>query len=171
MAVTCNPSLVVVWEISSITVSREAKGLARQLMEMKEKSRCSILFHSRSGWETPSIAFLFTLSEYPSSCRSSASAVFLMVCPCLDSPFTKCARERVVHFTKLIGSPLGSNSSSRSRCKLGSVATTFFLPPPALRILPSALGISPLSSLTLVGPFSNPLRRGRPLCQCPHLRS
>src|SRR5260370_26085518 len=44
-AVTCNPSSVVVWEINSITVSRDVSGLARQLMEMKEKRRGSIFVH------------------------------------------------------------------------------------------------------------------------------
>src|SRR6266566_4063917 len=49
MAVTCNPSLVVVWEISSMTASSFVSGLARQLMEMKEKSRCSILFQGHGS--------------------------------------------------------------------------------------------------------------------------
>jgi hypothetical protein len=36
---------VVVCEMSSRTTSRDVSGLARQLIEMKEKSRCSLLFH------------------------------------------------------------------------------------------------------------------------------
>jgi hypothetical protein len=48
MAVIANPSLVVVCEISSSTTSREVRG-ARQLMEIKEKSRCSILFQGHGG--------------------------------------------------------------------------------------------------------------------------
>ena len=38
-SVTVNPSLEVVWEINSMMVSNEVSGLARQLMEMYEKSR------------------------------------------------------------------------------------------------------------------------------------
>src|SRR5271155_526195 len=45
IAWTVNPCLVVVWLRSSIIVSRDVKGFARQLMEIKEKSLCSILFH------------------------------------------------------------------------------------------------------------------------------
>src|SRR5438309_5006441 len=71
-----------------------------------------------------------------------------MRCPCWESALTRCVRECDVHLIRLIGSPLGSNNASRSPCKLASVTAAFFLPPPALRILPCALARSPVSSLT-----------------------
>src|ERR1700739_1218688 len=45
MEVTASPALVFVCDKSSIMVSSEVRGVARQLMEMKENSRCSIGFH------------------------------------------------------------------------------------------------------------------------------
>src|ERR1700751_1091542 len=45
MADTVSPSLVLVCDKSSLMVSSEVSGVARQLMEMKENSRCSIGFH------------------------------------------------------------------------------------------------------------------------------
>ena len=42
---TVRPVSVVVAAISSTIVRKLRKGLPRQLMLMKEKSRCSILFH------------------------------------------------------------------------------------------------------------------------------
>src|SRR5436853_285033 len=40
----------------------------------------------------------------------------------------------LVHFTRLIGSPLVSRRASKSACKLGSCSSCFFLPPPSPRI-------------------------------------
>ena len=45
MAVTLNTVLEVVCEMSSSTTSNEVSGLARQLLEISAKRRCSILFH------------------------------------------------------------------------------------------------------------------------------
>src|SRR5260370_33469169 len=45
MVVPYHPSWVGASELNSNTFSRDVSGLARQLMEMKEKRRCLILFH------------------------------------------------------------------------------------------------------------------------------
>ena len=45
IAVTVSPCCVVVCEISSMIVSSDVSGLARQLIEINEKSLCSMAFH------------------------------------------------------------------------------------------------------------------------------
>src|SRR6266550_8662341 len=65
-----------------------------------------------------------------------------MRCPRAESALTRWVSECVVHLSRLIGSPLGSNNSSRSPCKVGSVSVAFFLPPPTCRILPCSLSLA-----------------------------
>src|SRR6266536_1525402 len=93
--------------------------------------RCSNWLHfllicsnwaSRSGCEVPSIVFLLARKENPRSCKISARADFLIWCPLAVSASTRCARDLLVHWTKLIGSPLGCSSCSKSDSSVASVS-------------------------------------------------
>src|SRR4051795_794370 len=70
-AVTVSPCCVVVCDRSSMIVSSEVKGFPRQLMEMWENNRCSILFHlevAGGRW--------FTVMDSPVSFASCCSSFF-----------------------------------------------------------------------------------------------
>src|SRR5258708_36478856 len=117
--------------------------------------RCSNCLHwllirsnwaSRSGCEVPSIVFLLARKETPRSCKISASADFLIWCPLEARASTRCARDLLVHWTKLIGSPLGCSSCSQSASSVASVSTRFFMPPPDWRRRSPGRYPSPASS-------------------------
>src|SRR6266487_2931705 len=126
-----------------------------QSTEMIGSPRCSNWLHfllicsnwaSRSGCEVPSIVFLLARKENPRSCKISARADFLIWCPLAVSASTRCARDLLVHWTKLIGSPLGCSSCSKSESSVASVSTSFFMPPPDRRMRSPGRYPSPASS-------------------------
>src|SRR6266568_3748598 len=52
-----------------------------------------------------------------------------MRCALAARACTRWCKDLVVHLTRLIGSPLGSSSCSRSSSSVASVSTSFFMPP------------------------------------------
>jgi len=79
------------------------------------------------------VALLLDLSKLESS--TSRSAVSAMVCPIACKATFRCATLLLVHLSKLIGSPFGSRSPSRSARSMASFSLSFLRPPPFARCL------------------------------------